>query len=105
MVSGRSTVALRLVKAMPSPAPGPEELSFPDYNFAVFNLHVNDAGARALAIVRRMMQHPSMIPAMEALERDYRDGIMGLFDRMPDEPSRAFCVLVWTFANGLDGLR
>ncbi len=87
---------------MSFPAPEVDELDFPDYYFAVFNIHKNDAGKRALAIVRRMMQHPSMIPAMLALERDFTEGIMGIFDRVPDEASRAFCVLVWTFANGLD---
>ncbi len=87
---------------LPRPAAPDEELLFSDYYFAVFNLHVNKAGVRAMAIVRRMMQNPAAIPMVMELEHDYNDGIMAIFKRQPDEASRAFCVLVWTFANGLD---
>jgi len=75
------------------------ELTFTDEHWAVFNLHVNKAGERAFEIVRQRYEtHPDF----ERLERAYKDGIMAIFNRKPNDVSRFFAMLVWVFANKLE---
>lgn len=75
------------------------KLKFTDEHWAVFNLHVNKAGERAIEIVR---QRYEMHPKLEQLERDYKDGIMAIFNRPPDDVTQFFALLVYVFANKLE---
>ena len=81
----------------------PAPLNFPDSGFAVFNLHVNNAGERAMSVVRRLF--PSDNAQLIALERDYKSGVMAIFQRDADDASRTFALLCWVYTNALDVAR
>jgi len=77
-------------------------IAFPDVHMAVFNGHVNDAAARAMAILR-LITDPEA-PDMMALERCYADGVMSIFQQPPNDATGSFAVLCYVFANGLEAL-
>jgi hypothetical protein len=77
------------------------KLRFTDETWAVFNLHVNDAGVRAMKIVRARYKDAANAN-LALLERDFKAGIMAIFNRAPDDVTRMFATLCWVFANGLE---
>jgi hypothetical protein len=65
-------------------------------NFAVFNLHVNDAGRRAEDVMRHAM--PKYLERVKELETE-GNGIMHIFN-VPVEPATAaYIALVTAFVN------
>lgn len=75
------------------------KLNFPAPEWAVFNLHVNDAGKRALAIVSRLYGEKELAKLVELDKL----GIMAIFDEYPlPDIYRTFAELCFVFANGLD---
>jgi hypothetical protein len=75
-------------------------LAFPTEGWAVFNLHVEDAGARAMAVCRASFAPDG--PGMPALEAAYRDGVMAIFGVPPTPASALFAAACFIFANRLD---
>ena len=67
-----------------------------DPHFSVFNLHVNNAGDRARAL---MGQHfKKQLEEVEQIEKD-GGGIMAIFENPPTPATSVFVALVTTFVN------
>lgn len=77
-----------------------ETLPFPGLTWAVFNNHVNDADARAIAICRLAFDADDA--EMMALEASRDTGIMRIFQHQPTSVTSAYAALCFAFANGLD---
>lgn len=74
-------------------------LNFPSAHWAVFNNHVNRAGARALADVKRSF--PASNRHLRALIRMNRTGIMEIFKIRPTGPSKEYAIRCFAYANKL----
>jgi hypothetical protein len=65
-------------------------------NFAVFNLHVNDAGKRA---DREFIRQFGVEEFDEHIKPYYDDGIMSIFEEPPNWATSAWVTLVTYFVN------
>lgn len=84
------------------PAPSYAErqaLRFPDPFIAVFNLHVNKAGTRALQEVKDL--YPTSNRHLRRLLSMHRTGIMEIFQVKSTGPSRDFATRCFAYTNGL----
>jgi hypothetical protein len=64
--------------------------------FSVFNGHVNDANARARALMRVL--DPSLLEEVETIERE-GNGIMAVFNVAPTTATILFSALVCAYVN------
>jgi hypothetical protein len=79
------------------------DLKFPSEMWAVFNLHVNDAGRRALTVVRaRYPEAEDAEAGVPELERMVKDGVMEIFQHKPTPATQLFASACFIFTNGLD---
>lgn len=65
-------------------------------NFALFNLHVNDAGVRAFALMDAYF--PKLAASVRRAEKK-GGGIMAILDRAPTPATAMFLGLVTAFVN------
>lgn len=77
-----------------------QNLKFPDEQFAVFNLHVNNAGKRAMEVIRHLFLEDN--PKLIELEHMYKEGVMEIFKFSPNPVTARFAFACFIFANGLD---
>jgi hypothetical protein len=68
-----------------------------DISFAVFNQHINNAGERAHAVINKMYSNEDA--DVIKFNKDYKEGIMNIFNREPDYVTNAYVALVFYFVN------
>lgn len=65
-----------------------------DSQISVFNLHVNDAGKRALKVME-----DNFPDFYKEIKKEYDEGIMSIFNYEPTLATGMFCALVTAFVN------
>ncbi len=70
-----------------------------DPHFALFNLHINNAGERAIKILEEHFPS-SWVEKIRTLQAS---GIMALFDEDPAPATAAYLALVTAFVNESEG--
>ncbi len=78
-----------------------ESLAFPSEHWAVFNLHVNNAGKRAIRVTEREFgaTNKKYIKLKNLFELHE---IMAIFGEKPNRVTKFFAHMVYIFANGFD---
>jgi len=74
-----------------------DRLKFDTPGFAVFNQHVNDAGNRAVALLRHLYDEEGLYPLMK---HRHAGTIMAIFDDIPMKPvCHDYALLCFAFVN------
>jgi hypothetical protein len=82
-------------------------LHFPNEYWAVFNLHANFAGVRAMKITEARFgseaeEDEKTAKMLAGLRSSFTDSIMAIFEKKPNRVTQFFADTVFILANGLE---